>query len=244
MTATTNTVKQLLLIRHGHSLGNALFEKPGNTWGSPSFRDDPDIIDSPVSNQGQEQIRELRQRLEASSSMRAFLESADLVVVSPLTRTLQTMEGSVGALLPDHVPILSHPLCRERVYTASDTGRPVEELQREYPLVDFSLLLDSSGNDKNTSNDTTVWWYDGKELDGSTGSYKEWRPHGEGQWYAVPGEPKDIFEDRMDAFTEWLAERPEQKIVLVVHWAVLRHLTGDEFENCESRLVDWTPETA
>jgi hypothetical protein len=38
--------KEILMIRHGRSLGNDLMSKPGNEWGAPTFRDDPSLIDA------------------------------------------------------------------------------------------------------------------------------------------------------------------------------------------------------
>jgi broad specificity phosphatase PhoE len=65
---------------------------------------------------------------------------------------------------------------------------------------------------------------------------EEWRPHGEGQYYACPGEPEDVFEERMQQLLEWLRQRPEQCIVLVTHWGVLHYLVeADEksdVDNC------------
>jgi hypothetical protein len=73
-----------------------------------------------------------------------------------------------------------------------------------------------------------------------TNSLKEWRPHGAGQYYACPGEPQHIFEQRMGQLVEWLRQRPEQCIVLVTHWGVLHYLAADEpdVENCGVVRID------
>jgi hypothetical protein len=61
----------------------------------------------------------------------------------------------------------------------------------------------------------------------------EWRPHGQGQYYACPGEPQDVFENRMTQLAAWLRQRPETCIVLVTHWGVLHYLSGEkDVENC------------
>lgn len=194
-------------------------ETPGNHWGDPCFRDDPKLADSPVSSKGKEQIQRLHDNLE--DNHKDFLKDVDLVIVSPLTRTLQTMDGGLQGLLPEGTRILAQPLCRERVYTASDCGRLASTLEKEYPSVDFS------------ETGPGVWWFDGC---GDDEDYQEWRPCDHEQWYAVQGEPAAIFYQRMKDFREWLMARPEQRVVLVGHQAVLLSLTGSKFENCECRV--------
>jgi hypothetical protein len=36
---------------------------------------------------------------------------------------------------------------------------------------------------------------------------KEWRPFGQGQWYAVPGEPWHVFEQRMKQLQRWILQQ-------------------------------------
>jgi broad specificity phosphatase PhoE len=67
----------------------------------------------------------------------------------------------------------------------------------------------------------------------------EWRPHGQGQFYACPGEPQDVFEQRMTQLAAWLRQRPETCIVLVTHWGVLHYLSGEQnVENCGVVRID------
>jgi broad specificity phosphatase PhoE len=210
--------KRLLLIRHGVSLANEWMDRDGNRWGDPTFTDDPSLRDAKLSKAGEAQARDMRTRLQREYS--DLLAQVELVVVSPLTRTLQTMDIGVRPLLAPTVPILAHHDTRERLYTASDTGRPAHVLRAEYSYVDFALVPPDT------------WWFQGD-------MGEEWRPFGDGQTYAVPGEPNELFQDRLREFQKWLASRPERTIVLVSHWAILRAWTGDEFQNCESRLVEW-----
>jgi hypothetical protein len=100
----------LLLIRHGRSLGNEMMDQPGNQWGDPYFRDDANLIDSPLSPRGIEQAVALGQ-----SCSQEDLDRIQLVIVSPLTRALQTMQLAVLPRLPSHVPIIVHPWSAERV---------------------------------------------------------------------------------------------------------------------------------
>jgi broad specificity phosphatase PhoE len=214
--------------------------KPGNRWGDPNFTDDATLIDSPLSKLGIEQAKALAE--EGNDAMQS-LDGVELVVVSPLTRTLQTMQYAVLPNLPKHVPIVAQPLSTERVYTSSDTGRSVAEIlatfkhASEMQTVNFDLLLSSSSE---TPQENKPWWYhsDNKDQD-------EWRPNDANQWYGVPGEPQNAFENRMLRFEKWLAERPEESICLVGHWAVLRHMTGGyDFRNCEAKWVEWEDGTS
>jgi broad specificity phosphatase PhoE len=143
--------------------------------------------------------------------------------------------------LPIQVIVL--PLASERVYTAGETGSSVQELRSEFADDTSSatktdtLVTDWSAFD-NYINDDAPWWYhenDDNDLDGDDKKkiYDEWRPHGQGQYYAVPGEPWEIFDGRMKRFKEWLQQRPETCILVVSHWGVLNHLTGgQDLKNC------------
>ena len=234
--------------------------QPGNEWGDPTFCDDATLIDARLTERGLEQVQEELLPKFTSSSWKEqeetnnnsdhnylqLLQEVDLVIVSPLTRTQETFQyGVLPALEKLYAdnnnnkampPILAHPLSTERVYTASDTGRSVTELSQEFPWVDWSLLEESPAEQ--------AWWYSHATLDEETvANYQEWRPHQEGQWYAVPGEPQDHFQARMKRLEEWIAAREERTILLVVHWGVVRYLTGGySADNCEVKVLDqWIP---
>lgn len=283
--------KRLLCVRHGISVANERMALPGNGWGDATFRDDPALVDSPLSPSGWETTAaSLRQQAATKSTdatatsgspagLREFLRDCrrfpPLVLVSPLTRCLQTYQHGVGPVLaevlaealaaadeeeegataPPPPVVLAVPLLRERVYTASDTGRPVSVLRREFPSVDFDECLGGGGGgvgegERQRGGTATTngdcWWYSPDSAappDGVIGASHpdEWRPHGDGQWYAVPGEPEAVFQRRMADLDEFLAGRDETDIVLVTHWGVLRHLSGgEEFANAEARLLEWT----
>jgi len=54
-----------------------------------------------------------------------------LLVVSPLTRALQTATLAFGPQLA--CPALVEPLLRERLYLSSDVGRHPQDLAQEFP---------------------------------------------------------------------------------------------------------------
>jgi broad specificity phosphatase PhoE len=288
------TTKELLCVRHGVSISNEFMSRPENKWGSPTFRDDPKLFDAPLSQNGEDLTKDsLPHQLLHQEDLRAFLTGisrhydepndggVELVLVSPLTRCLQTyvygVEPALLDLLTDHdedgirsqnidrdpaqkktsitsnddnlpgtklpIPVLALPLLRERVYTVSETGRPISALEKEFPSVNFSECHDEDN-----------WWYTGPDpiptatpVVGNrtdSNSYRdEWRPHGRGQWYAVPGEPQAVFDRRMEQLKEWLFNRNETKILLVTHWGVLHYLSGGTgWKNSEAKILQLRPD--
>lgn len=57
--------------------------------------------------------------------------TTQVLVVSPLTRALQTATLAFGQQPPCRVHV--EPLWRERLYLSSDVGRHPQQLQQEYP---------------------------------------------------------------------------------------------------------------
>ena len=208
-----------------------------------------------------------------------FLSEIELVLISPLTRCLQTFEygcrqalemachDNVDDVVVDHSclqstpPIMAFPLATERVYTSAETGRPLSQLQTEFPNIDWSLFFENNNNNKeddednNNNNghpgtlDTNAWWYTGRpcrheinqdddddnddNVDDNDNNldFVEWRPYKQGQFYAVPGEPYIVFANRMEKLKNWIRQRPESKILLITHWGVLNHLSLEQQED-------------
>mmetsp|Transcript_44475 Transcript_44475/g.52078 ORF Transcript_44475/g.52078 Transcript_44475/m.52078 type:complete len:323 (-) Transcript_44475:222-1190(-) len=259
----TATPKRILLIRHGCTYMNEQLATPGSQWGDSDFRDDWKFRDSRLSPKGVAQAEELCQRLRstdvsddtAGEDLSEVLEALELVVVSPLRRTIQTMElGVLPHLKQDptadptneckqpSIPIVALPLASERVYLCSDVISPLADLQQLYPYIDFTLC--TPDDDKENPSD---WWLRFQNDYSSDTAYPnpsrrdvEWRPSENGQRYVCPGEPEDCFQDRMTRLYEWLERRDEQTIALVCHWGVLQWLTGYEFKNCEAKIVDFS----
>ncbi|TYG59739.1 hypothetical protein ES288_D07G009900v1 [Gossypium darwinii] len=115
-------------IRHAHGLHNLESERHRDPLKRIQYAD-PEL--SPL---GWQQVREQRKDLSASG----LLERIELVVTSPLTRTLQTSVGIFGSPLKDektvgngyqngiktpifnHPPIIASELCRERLIERED----------------------------------------------------------------------------------------------------------------------------
>jgi glucosyl-3-phosphoglycerate phosphatase len=113
------------LIRHGQSTFNALFDLN---------RVDPLHFDARLSQIGIDQVAAARQ---AASEI-----PVDLVVVSPLTRALQT---AVGLFSETAVPIIVTDLHRERLEHSCDMGRSPSALAAEFPMLTFDHLSDPCG---------------------------------------------------------------------------------------------------
>lgn len=264
--------KQLILIRHGLSYMNEYIGANGISFGGPGFTDifntedqESCYRDSPLSATGQEQARELCVDIESLLSQETLedcdktrqnlqqcLQHLDLVVVSPLTRAIQTAQL---ALLPhitssnlaqqraDLVPFVALPLAAERLYLVSDIGTPRSALKRDYgTFVDFE-----TGFPENLPWDQPWWWSLPQSGDNNQTEYEEWRPTGQGQQYLCPGEPYGAFEQRMAELCEWLNKREEATIALVGHFGVFEWLLQDtkteatKFGNCEIRVVPFEP---
>ena len=137
--------KYLYLIRHGKALHNELFEKMGVN----AFRI-KDTIDSSLTKQGHEQSIHLGQTWEIKDEI-------ELVLVSPLTRALETAVNIFG----NNTPIVcqeflrEYPIGEDTCNKRSDTNL----LIKNFPTIDFSHIH---------SQTDTLWNHKGesiKELD-------------------------------------------------------------------------------
>uniref|UniRef100_A0A7S0M519 Phosphoglycerate mutase-like protein n=1 Tax=Cryptomonas curvata TaxID=233186 RepID=A0A7S0M519_9CRYP len=127
--------KRVWFIRHAeaqhnvaereHELGSLVLLQENSGW---------TYWDAGLTVAGQAQCGRLRREIEALPHPLDL----ELVVVSPLTRTLQTAMRTVPPSLHD-VPFVATELCRERVTSCpADSRRPVSVLKKEFPAVDFS----------------------------------------------------------------------------------------------------------
>lgn len=146
-------------------------------------------------------------------------EKIQLVVVSPLRRTLQTAIGAFDEWLLSEegagVPMVAHADIQETGEIDCDSGRPLSVIAPEFPqhYLDMSLLSEN-WNAKNGIN----------------------RDNGA------------CLLSRLNRFRRWLASRPEERVALVAHHNVFLALTQTTFLNCEVRSYDvdgteWTPKS-
>jgi glucosyl-3-phosphoglycerate phosphatase len=116
------------LIRHGQSTFNELFEVNGV---------DPLHYDARLTTRGRNQVEAAR---EAAQQL-----GVDLVIVSPLTRAIETC---LGLFDPAQTRIVVSSLHRERLGNSCDIGRHPNALSLEFPMLDFGHLSE-------------CWWHDG-----------------------------------------------------------------------------------
>jgi broad specificity phosphatase PhoE len=115
----------VILLRHGQSEFNVHIA---------ATRRDPGIADPRLTEHGHVQAEEAARALQRERIAR--------IVVSPYSRALQTAEP-VARLLG--VPVIVHPVVRERYGYACDIGTPRSELRERWPDHDFTHIPE-------------VWW--------------------------------------------------------------------------------------
>ena len=133
-------IKNLYLIRHGHSLHNELFNKIG----VKAFRI-PATIDSPLTGEGHLQSIELGNTWQNKPEI-------DLVLVSPLTRCLETAMNIFG---DTNIPMISEEFLREYPIGEDTCNKrsSLTHLKNKYPKINFNLISDQD----------TLWTSDYRE---------------------------------------------------------------------------------
>lgn len=118
----------IYFIRHAQSEFNAVFTPGGS---------DPLIFDAPLSSLGQQQ----------AIGARTNIGELDIkkIIVSPLTRTLQT----ATLIFENSYPVSINAAVREQLSHSCDMGISPNRLAKNYPHLDFGHLDD-------------VWWHDGE----------------------------------------------------------------------------------
>lgn len=156
----------IILIRHGQSTFNEIHSATGI---------DPMHFDARLTALGRRQVEEARQRLASTQPQ--------LVVMSPLTRAIETALGIFG---DRDANFLVSDLHREHLESSCDVGRAPRYLREEFPHLDFAHLDDH-------------WWHDGpldprgipvephEMLIGRVGAFADWLRAREERTIAVIG---------------------------------------------------------
>ncbi|KAL4024290.1 hypothetical protein IC575_018075 [Cucumis melo] len=227
-------IKQYIQVRHAQGIHNVDGDKSYKAYMRPEF------FDAHITQLGWQQIDNLRKHVHASGLSRKI----DLVVTSPLLRTLQTAVGVFGGegytpgmdVLPLMIanagnsaraaisslncpPIAAVELCREHLGVhPCDKRRNISDYQFLFPAVDFSLAK---------SDEDVLWKADVRET-------------------------KEELAARGLQFLNWLWTRKEKEIAVVTHSGFLFHtLTAfgndchplvkkeicKHFANCELRSI-------
>ncbi|EED21485.1 phosphoglycerate mutase, putative [Talaromyces stipitatus ATCC 10500] len=149
-----------------------------------------------------------------------YQSSIDLIVSSPLRRTLQTALYSFQPAIKRGVRVVAVAELQETSDVACDTGSDVADLKREFAerrLVPMPSSLDLSQVPENWNKKTGKW---------------------------APS--SDALISRARAARQWLMQRPEKEVVVVCHGGFLHYFTQDwsgikaeehasAWENCDFR---------
>ena len=144
---------------------------------------------------------------------------AELVVVSPLTRTLRTATIALGAEQPA-LPFVANPDIQETFPLPCDTGSPVSAVAPLFPHVDFTGVPE----DYFDAGKTDAEGY--RLADHPSG----WKMSDYRVGDPISDEINDIVRGgtalRCRKFVEWLQGRPETRIIVVAHKNVYEELLG------------------
>lgn len=192
-TSTSTSTKRVTFVRHAEGFHNLKAALTFDTTYNSSLN-----FDARLTPRGEAQCRAL-------AETRGVCEDCDLVVTSSMTRCVQTSLLSFPTLTRaarDAVPFVANEDLRETANYWCDRRRTTEELEREFgDRVDFSAcpMRDE------------LW----ERYERIAGPPDAWTKHREScDLYYVA--------NRCRAFFEWLERRPERRIVVSTHSALLR----------------------
>ena len=201
------STKAVWFVRHGQSEANVLFYA-GKVQEARAIRDPG------LSEQGVAQARGVPAKYQAvlgsALSIEPSTEQIDLLVISPMRRTIQTAMHAFGdwlatrAAAGSSVPIVLAPDIQETGDVLCDTGRPASEVRAEFEAAYPCLPFDTLPED----------WCQKEGLYAHTGN---------------------ALAMRFRKFTRWLQARPEQNVLVVAHHNVFLGMLGISFLNCEVR---------
>ncbi|KMS99617.1 hypothetical protein BVRB_1g021880 [Beta vulgaris subsp. vulgaris] len=212
--------KTLHLVRHAQGFHNVAGEKDHESYLSY------DYLDASLTPRGWEQVDNLQKHVRASG----LNKKIELVITSPLTRTIQTAVGVFGAgdcadginVRPLMVadagnssrpaissfgcpPFLAVELCREHLGVhPCDKRRSKREYETQFPAIDFSLI---------ENEEDILWKEDVRETD------------------------EEVAERGMK-FLKWLWNRKEKEIAIVSHSGFLFHTLSAFGNDCHQVVKD------
>ncbi|KAF2274086.1 phosphoglycerate mutase family protein-like protein [Westerdykella ornata] len=186
----------LYIVRHGQGFHNLT----GN----------PNILDPLLTPEGKDQCRALCESFQDHDKI-------DLVVTSPLRRTIQTASLSFGPVLARSVPFVAVPEAQEVGSHNSDKGLPPAQLKEELKTLFEGDDLGFDINKLDLSNVKDGW--------NSKTGYWAWN--------------KEAIGRRAADLRKWLYTRPEKRVILVTHGAFVHFLTEDL-----GGMIDYLSETA
>ncbi|KAE8657020.1 Detected protein of unknown function [Hibiscus syriacus] len=195
--------KRIHLVRHAQGMHNVESDKSRDPLAS--F----ELFDAQLSPLGWQQVVDQRETVRRSG----LLGKIEVVIVSPMSRTLQTAVGIFGgedqadglhvtswqdSNVESRPPIVAYELCRERMGKYEcDKRESISQYRSRFPGVDFSLAKDE---------DEVLW--DPNER-----------------------ETLEAVNARAIKFLKWLWERKEKVIAVVSHGVFLQQAMIELFQN-------------
>jgi broad specificity phosphatase PhoE len=179
--------QRIFCFRHAESLWNA--------QGSNRLKG---LIDAPLTIRGYHQCANLKQYLQQSSALTRL--NIQLVVVSPLTRALETYKEVFRWYVDEmgeQAKVIIDPRISEKVSSSGSKGTPTSVLKEKYPNFQFENLSEN-------------WWYHPSALSSS-----------KSRW-----EPEKNVVTRVRSFLKWISCRPESNILIIGHGHTFRTLTN------------------
>ncbi|GAB2292062.1 hypothetical protein Dimus_026309 [Dionaea muscipula] len=212
--------KTIHLVRHAQGIHNIEGDKNYKAYIKPEY------FDAPLTPLGWQQVDNLRKHVHASG----LFKRIELVITSPLTRTMQTAVGVFGGegytdgmtALPLMVanagnsnhsaisslncpPIVANELCREHLGVhPCDQRRSISEYQYLFPALDFSQV---------ESDEDVLWKADVRETTAEVAA-------------------------RGVQFMNWLCARKEREIAVVTHSGFLFHTLSQFGNDCHPLIKD------
>jgi len=210
MQAENPNDKIVTFIRHGQSEGNKCADQVGSAKG---------CFNPYITPKGVAQARARGEQLKGIKF--------DLVVVSPMRRTLDTFYESIGSTLPADVPVVGHPLAREQFSDSDDVGDPPAQIKILNPRVDWSLF----------PNSPEVWWYPGPQYTAEDIPKLSARDQRSANIEDTWEEPWGDLMKRAADFEQFLASRPEKHICVFSHGGFIEALVGPRMDNAQSCIL-------
>ncbi|CAG9316699.1 unnamed protein product [Blepharisma stoltei] len=128
---------ELYLVRHAQSAFNRWHHMK---WLKPWewFVKDPFIWDAKLTEKG------IQQTIKARQEYADIIKRTELIICSPLSRTIMTMQGVFAEA---KCPVILTPLIAEKVHHSCDIGLPLKELKEKYTNYQFCHFEEE------------LWWY-------------------------------------------------------------------------------------
>ncbi|KAH6763621.1 Phosphoglycerate mutase family protein [Perilla frutescens var. frutescens] len=211
--------KTIHLVRHAQGFHNVAGEKDHSAYMSP------ELFDAALTPLGWQQADNLKKHVHSTG----LSKKIELVVVSPLLRTMQTAVGVFGGggfddginvtLMTENAgksgrpaisslnapPFVAMELCREHLGVHwCDKRRSITEYKPLFPAIDFSLAK---------TDEDTLWSLDVREAD------------------------KELAERGLK-FLNWLWTREESEIAVVTHSGFLIHTLAAFGDDCHPSVKD------